>query len=340
MVRPCYLKSVMSKFYKGRRLWLVVRFLAWLPLPLVTAFGALMASLITLVPLRYASAYRVVLINLLATHPEMSLAEARRIGRKSMAELGRTLTEFSHVWHRPVEETLARVTHIHGEQAFLDATASERPVLLLSLHQGSWEISNLYLGDKTDPEKTLIMYQPHPATLMDAMVKAARERTGSVLIPTNSQGVKKALAAMKAGGTLGILSDHKPGNRSNPCVPFFGYDVPTPALIDKLVQRYRPHVFIVSCQRGKGGVKDIHIHFEHSPDIEKASDCTAILTEMNAALQRCIDRNVAQYQWTYKRFKWSPRGRRNWYRQSMPLLKQIEQGVDRKTLGLHPDADT
>ena len=64
MVRPCYLKSVMSKFYKGRRLWLVVRFLAWLPLPLVTAFGALMASLITLVPLRYASAYRVVLINI------------------------------------------------------------------------------------------------------------------------------------------------------------------------------------------------------------------------------------------------------------------------------------
>ena len=194
--------STMSKSYKGHRLWLVVRFLAWLPLPLVTAFGALVASLITLVPLRYASAYRVVLINLLATHPDMSLAEARRIGRKSMAELGRTLTEFSHVWHRPVAQTLGRVTRIHGEQA-LEATASERPVLLLSLHQGSWEISNLYLGDKTDPEKTLIMYQPHPATLMDAMVKAARERTGSVLIPTNSQGVNKALAA-EAGGTLGI----------------------------------------------------------------------------------------------------------------------------------------
>ena len=62
-------------------------FLAWLPLPLVTAFGALVASLITLVPLRYASAYRVVLINLLATHPDMSLAEARRIGRKAWRSL-------------------------------------------------------------------------------------------------------------------------------------------------------------------------------------------------------------------------------------------------------------
>ena len=329
----------MSKQYQGRRLWLVVRLLAWLPLPLVTAFGAFIATLITLVPLRYASAYRVVLINLLATHPDMSLAEARRIGRQSMAELGRTLTEFSHVWHRPVEETLARITRIHGEQAFLDACACERPVLMLSLHQGSWEISNLYVGDKGDRDKTLIMYQPHPATLMDAMVKAARERTGSVLIPTNSQGVKQALAAMKAGGTLGILSDHNPGNRSNPCVPFFGYDVPTPALIDKLVQRYRPHVFIVSCIRGQGGVKDIHLHFETAPEIEQASDCTEILTAMNAGLQRCIDRNLAQYQWTYKRFKWSPTGRRNWYRQSRKLLAQIEKGADRKVLGLHPDTD-
>lgn len=329
----------MSKQSQGRRMWLMVRLLAWLPLPLVTAFGALVATLITFVPLRYASAYRVVLINLLATHPDMSFEEAKRIGRKSMAELGRTLTEFSHVWHRPVEETLARVTHLHGEADFLKATASDKPVLLLSLHQGSWEISNLYLGNKTEAGKTLIMYQPHPATLMDAMVKAARERTGSVLIPTNSQGVKQALAAMKAGGTLGILSDHNPGNRSNPCVPFFGYEVPTPALIDKLVQRYRPHVFIVSCHRGEGGVKDIHVHFEPAPAIEQASDCTEILTEMNAGLQRCIDRNLPQYQWTYKRFKWSPQGRRNWYRQSGHLLNKIARGANRKELGLHPDTD-
>ncbi len=329
----------MNKQYPGRRLWMVVRLLAWLPLPLVTGFGAAVATLVTLVPLRYASAYRVVLINLLATHPHMTYAQAKKIGRQSLRELGRTLTEFSHVWHRPVEETLSRVTHIYGEQAFLDACASERPVLMLSLHQGSWEISNLYVGDKGSRDKTLIMYQPHPATLMDAMVKAARERTGSVLIPTNSQGVKQALAAMKAGGTLGILSDHNPGNRSNPSVPFFGYDVPTPALIDKLVQRYRPHVFIVSCIRGEGGVKDIHLHFEEAPAIEEANDTAEILTAMNSGLQRCIDRNLSQYQWTYKRFKWSPRGRRNWYRQSRQLLKQIHQGENRKALGLHPDTD-
>ena len=78
----------MNKQYPGRRLWMVVRLLAWLPLPLVTGFGAAVATLVTLVPLRYASAYRVVLINLLATHPHMTYAQAKKIGRQSLRELG------------------------------------------------------------------------------------------------------------------------------------------------------------------------------------------------------------------------------------------------------------
>ncbi|HCI09648.1 MAG TPA: lipid A biosynthesis acyltransferase, partial [Alcanivorax sp.] len=44
--------------------------------------------------------------------------------------------EFAHVWSRPIDETMARISHIHGEQEYLDACASDRPVLLLSLHLG------------------------------------------------------------------------------------------------------------------------------------------------------------------------------------------------------------
>lgn len=326
--------SETSKQTQGRRLWWLVRFLAWLPLPLATGLGALLGAMISYLPLRYASAFRVVLINLLATQPSLSLEQARRQGRQSLIELGRTLTEFSHVWHRPVEQTLSRITHIEGEQAFLEASASDQPVLLLSMHMGSWEISNLYLGDKGN---TVVMYQPHPATLMDAMVKAARERTGSRMIPTNSQGVKVGLATLKAGGTMALLADHNPGNRSNPFVPFFGYRVPTPGLIDKLVRRYQPRIFVVSCWRGEGGVKDIHLNFEAAPEIEQAEDCEAVLTNMNTALQRCIERHPGQYQWTYKRFKWSLNGRRTWYRQSLSLLTRLQNGESRQDVGLVPD---
>lgn len=329
----------MSEKETGGGLLAVLHLLSRLPLSLAAAIGGGLAWLITCVPLRYASAYRVVLINLLATHPSMPWREAKQLGRKSVKELGRTLAEFSHVWLRPVEETLQRVTHIHGEEAFLAAVASERPVLLLSLHQGSWEISNLYLGDKSPLGDTLIMYQPHPIARMDALVKHARERTGSVLIPANGQGVKEALAAMQRGGTLGILSDHNPGNRSNPNIPFFDYLVPTPTLMDKIVKRYNPHVFFVSCHRGEKGIRDIHVTFEPAPEVENAPTENAVLVAMNEGLQRCIERHPAQYQWTYKRFKWGPEGRRHWYRQSLSLLRKVRAGEDREKLGLHPNAE-
>ena len=327
----------MTSRYRGRGLWLFMRFLAWLPLPLATGFGAFIGGLITRVPLRYASAYRVVLINLLATQPAMSFEEARAVGRRSLKELGRSLTEFAHVWIRPVNETLDRIGAIHGEQAYLDACASDRPVLLLSLHQGSWETINLYLGRQPN---TTIMYQPHPATLVDALVKSARRRTGSKLVPTNAQGVKEALSTLRHGGTLGLLSDHNPGNRANPFVPFFGHAVPTPALVDKLVRRFRPHVFLVSCYRGDGGVNDIHIHFEPAPRIEEAGDEAAVLLGLNRGLEACIRRNPDQYQWTYKRFKWQPGGRRLWYRESYSLLKRAARGESREALGLAPEDTT
>lgn len=310
-----------------------MRLVAWLPLPIAAGLGALLGELITRVPLRYASAYRTVLINLLATQPELSLVEARRIGRRSLRELGRSFCEFAHIWQRPVEQTLARITEIHGEQAYLAACKDQRPVLLLSLHQGSWETINLYLGAQGN---TTVMYQPHPATLVDALVKKARERTGCRLVPTNAQGVKEGLATLRRNGTLALLADHNPGNRSNPFASFFGYQVPTPALVDKLVRRYRPRIFVVSCYRGKGGVRDIRIHFEPAPQLESATDEACVLTLLNQALETCIRRNLAQYQWTYKRFKWRPDGRRQWYRQSLELLRRIERGESREALGLTP----
>lgn len=313
-----------------------MRFLAWLPLPVATGFGAVVGDLVTRVPLRYARAYRVVLINLLATHPELSLAEIERIGRRSMRELGRSLTEFAHVWNRPVEETLARIGTIHGEQEYLQACAEDRPVLLLSLHQGSWETINLYLGRQGN---TTVMYQPHAATLVDRVVKSARERTGCRLVPTNARGVKEGLATLRAGGTLALLADHNPGNRSNPYVPFFGYPVPSPALVGKLVQRYRPTVFLVSCYRGPGGVKDIHIHFEPAPQIETAEGENGVLVALNQGLETCIRRNPCQYQWSYKRFKRRPGGRRLWYKHSYPLLQRAARGESRTELGLTPEQD-
>ena len=244
------------------------------------------------------------LINLLATQPGISFDQARAIGRRSLRELGRSFCEFAHVWSRPIDETMARISHIHGEQEYLDACASDRPVLLLSLHLGSWETMNPYLGR----QGTTIMYQPHPATLVDELVKQARERSGCRLVPTNNQGIKHGLATLRTGGTLALLADHNPGNRSNPYAPFFGHAVPTPALVGKLVQRFRPRVFLVSCYRGEGGIKDMEMHFQPVPELENGADTHPLLRAMKQALAHCPQRHLRPDHSPLKPSTTGPRG--------------------------------
>src|SRR5690606_7787638 len=119
-----------------------LRLFGRLPLGFVTRFGAFGAWLISWLPLGMAGAYRVALVNILLCYPELSYRDAARRARRALTEAGRTLAEFTHVWTRPPAETLRRVHAVKGIEALRDAYASDRPVLLLTLHQSSWEIPN------------------------------------------------------------------------------------------------------------------------------------------------------------------------------------------------------
>lgn len=315
---------------RGRTMALTLRLLGRLPASWAAALGGFLGWLVAITPIPLASARRLVLINLLACYPFLSWPECKRLARRSLVETGRTLAEFATVWVQPVTRSLARVTEIRGLELLQHAMAGERPVLILALHQSSWELINLLLG-RQGP--AVVMYQPDRNEAVTELVRHARERTGCRLVPANAAGVKVALETLRDGGTLAILADHNPGLKNNPLVPFFGHPVPTPALIAKLVQRYRPQVFFTSCYRGRG-VRDVRIYFEPAPEVEAGEDAYAILLAVNRGLEECINRSPAQYHWPYKRFRDGPEGRRQWYRQSRRILRRARRDPDRESLGL------
>ena len=328
----------MKKKNQSDMVWRVMQLFAKLPLALAMALAGALAGLLARLPLKYASAYRVVLLNLLAAYPSLSWAEARHMARRALREQGRTYAELAHVCIRPVDESLARISKVTGETEFLAAVKDSRPLLLLTLHHGSWELSNLYVGVKSQGRRTVILYQPDKSKLLERGLKDARERTGCTLVAANSKGVREALTAMQNGESLGILADHNPGASNNPFVPFFGHSVHTLGLVGRLVMRYRPRVFFVHCYRGEGGARDIHLVFQPAPDVEQADSEQRALEAMNRGLEACIADSPEQYQWTYKRFRRSPSGPRRWYKNSYKLLKKVEAGHDRKKLGLTPNA--
>jgi KDO2-lipid IV(A) lauroyltransferase len=298
----------------------LVLFFSWLPLSWVLAIATTLAQIFCLLPVSIATAHRRVLINTLICFPEKSLAQARKFARRSFIETARTLAGYSHVWLRPVDEILTWVTKVHGEKRWHEAVASKRPVLYLSLHQSSWEVPVLMVG-KHDPG-TLVMYQPAGDSALEDLVKEGRQGTGCVLVPTNGEGVRAALAGLEKGKSMALLADHQPGGKSNPYVPFFGHEVMMPAFVHKVIQRYQPHVFFVSAQRDKN--YKFELYFEEAPAELMQMNERQALGYMSAAFEKIIRRNPEQYQWTYRRFRRSRNGARGWYNKPEFLQRVID----------------
>ena len=302
----------------------VISFLKWLPLWLVKSLAGSLAWLASWLPLSVVGAHRDVLLNMLICYPERSWRENRRAARRAMVQTARTLASYSHVWLRPETEALARVRTVHGYQDVSDAMHSERPVVILSLHQAAWEVPVLVIGQIAP---AVIMYQPAEKNAVDPVVKHARERTGCQLVPADTRGVRVAMQALAHGGTFGILADHQPGGRSNPSANFFGYPVLVPGFVAKVIQRFKPDVFYVYATYLENDSR-YDVHFDRADWAAGELDEAAILQHMMDGLEDIIRANPDDYNWTYNRFRRGADYQRNWYRkaQALDLIRRIRGG--------------
>lgn len=309
----------------------VLRLVGRLPLCLSTGFGAFLAGLITWLPLQWASAYRVALVNIMLCYPDLTYKEAAQLARRSMRQTGRTLMEFAHVWTQPAEKSIERISQVTGLEALRCELWEKKPILLLTLHQSSWELPNLLLGKETP---MTVFYQEHNNTLLNRLVTNAREGTGSTLVPANNHGIRAGLAAMRRKEAVAILVDHNPHAKNNPQANFFGHSVRTSTLPYKLIQRFQPTIFFVGCYRGEGKANDVRVYIEPAPEDIYSADEAVSLAAMNRTVATLIKRYPEQYHWTYKRFRRINEIKHGLYkRQMVPLLRQARKENKVLTIG-------
>ncbi len=307
---------------EDRSLLFFFRFFGRLPLGLVTGLAAGLAWLSCWLPLSVASAYRTVLVNILLCYPHLGYREGARLARRTLVGLAATFGEYTHVWTRPPEESLARIRSVTGLEALREARRAGRPVLLLTLHQSSWELPNLLLG----PELPMtVFYQTQGSEAITELVTRARESTGSTLVPADSRGIRAGLAALARGEAVAILADHAPHGSNNPQVPFFGIPARTSNLPWKLIRRYRPVVFFVGCHR-RGSHHDVEVYIDPAPEGLDDEDETRALAALNEGLAERISRWPDQYHWAIKRFRLGPTGKRKLYGpEVIPHLRQARR---------------
>jgi KDO2-lipid IV(A) lauroyltransferase len=276
--------------YLSRMLLRVFQILAWLPLPLMHAFGAAAGWL------TYASshAYR--------ERMRLNLKQAGYFSalHQAIAESGKNLLELPFIWCGDSSRVL-RSAKVKEWQIAQSAIDSGKGVIFLTPHLGCFEIIAQVIASRAP---LTALYRPPRIAMLEPLLEKARQRDGLALAPANLSGVRTLLKTLRKGGAVGLLPDQVPGAGEGVWTKFFGKHAYTMTLPAKLAQMSGATIILSYAERlpfGKGYV--VHfVPFERQLTGTPEEQAGIVNTAMEELIARC----PSQYFWSYNRFKGQP----------------------------------
>ncbi|EAQ97582.2 lysophospholipid acyltransferase family protein [Congregibacter litoralis] len=240
--------------------------------------------------------------------PELSAAEQEKLARQSLEATGELAVEMGFVWNRPWHQVRAHILEIVGEEAVREALAEGQGVMMLGPHLGNWEIVGLHIAELGE---SVALYEPPHMQQLDNMVRTARQRSGSILVPTDARGLARLVKSLKKGGIAGILPDQVPPvEESGENSLFMGVPTFTMTLASKLLSKSGARAFFGFAERIPGGFR---LHYLPADEGIYSGDMQLSLKALNDGVEKCVRMAPAQYQWEYKRFRVRPRGPVDYY---------------------------
>ncbi|HLV77798.1 MAG TPA: lysophospholipid acyltransferase family protein [Marinobacter sp.] len=248
-------------------------------------------------------------VNLRICLPELSAAEQRTLSRASMAHTGMTAMEIPLMWEWPVDKCFGLIRETRGLELVEQALATGKGLILLAPHLGNWELTGLFFSSRY---KMAALYSPpHIKEFEDYMIRV-RGRLGSELVRGDRKGLLRLMNILREGGVAGILPDQSPRGKTNAYAPFFGMEVRTMTLVNKLMQKTGANVLVTFAERLPGGQGFRIVVEEAVPGNDDANPVVAA-TALNRSVEKVVRMAPAQYQWEYKRLRHRPPGEINPY---------------------------
>lgn len=243
---------------------------------------------------------RITKINLAMTQPHLSAEQLDKLCKESVRSTLINSFEMPVIWQQSEQWVFNKIERVDNVNIFEESLAKGKGVILVCPHIGSWEFFGRYL---TPRAKTTYLYQPPKIKAFESIVKSGREKAGAQIVATNQRGIAKVLKALRNGEVTGILPDQVPKPPSGQYANFFSVPAYTMTLIHGLVQKTHCEVVLGIALRTKKG---FHIIFESVPDAIYSEDLQTSVQALSDIVEQAIVKDVAQYQWAYKRFKLQP----------------------------------
>jgi len=276
-------------------LWLSLRIVGFLPLPLMHAVGAALGRVLWIVRSR---ARRIAERNLSLVITQDGDEKRHRVARECLTEAGKALAETAAVWGRPPERALKLIREVRGQALFDRARAGGKGLIIAAPHLGCWELLNYWLAERSPLS---IVYRPPRLAMIEPLLVKARGGLPVEQVRASGAGVRALYRRLAGGGVVGILPDQRPREGEGVMAPFFGVPALTMVLVSRLARSTGAEVLYAFCERlPRGAGYRLHV-LQAPPEIADADIDTACAA-LNRGIENCVALAFAQYQWTYKRF--------------------------------------
>lgn len=272
----------------------------WLPLPVQAVCGWMLAQLLYLavVPRR-----RVVLTNLRLCFPALSEAERRRLARRIVVAVTRSMLERGVIWWAS-ESRIRKLVELRGVETVRALHAEGRAVVMLVPHFVGLDMAGSRMAMEMD---CVSMYSAQNNKVLENMLLHGRLRFGKQELLSRQDGIRGAVRALKAGRPFYYLPDLDFGPKESVFVPFFGVQTATvPGLprIARLANAVVVPLIVRMKPWGRGYLAEFGTPWSDFPGEDPVADTA----RMNAYIEAEVRKSPEQYYWVHKRFKTRPPG--------------------------------
>ncbi len=254
----------------------------------------------------------------IAFRAEKTQAEKEDLCRRYFEHVGLSVIEFARM-SRLTRENVPELIDLTELKQFDEMIARHKALLCVPAHHGNWELCGYAVSLMGYPLKSVARPLDNP--LINAMVLEIRERSGNVII--EKWKVLWKLKKMLDKGDIVTMSVDQNGGVAGQFVPFFGSLASTVASPADLHIVTGVPIFVCTLNRKADGIHHVFRVWdiiEHPKSGDRNADVRAVLTRINAAVERSIRTYPEQWLWIHRRWKTRPPGEQSSADGLPPLL--------------------
>lgn len=242
--------------------------------------------------------------NLKIAFPNYSCKQINKIVKQAFANSAQHFIEIFYL-PRIDQRYIEKFIEFEGIEEALSILKNKRGGIFLGLHEGSWEVASVVLGQSLkDYNYSILARTQVNIPLINELLNTYRESKYCKVIRL-TDNLRLLIEHLNNGFALGMVADH--GAQGGILVDFLGRSALTPTGAVRLALKLDTNLFIGFIKRkGLASHKIIITPYELIKTNDTDKDLKLNLENINHKYEEYIRENPEEYLWFFKRWKHSP----------------------------------